>query len=102
MGRMSNRDRIFRAAEEARLAAEEKSAKRAAKESVAKSPRRASKTSAQEGRMKLVWAIFNSSGRAVQTFAYGDKASAETELQRRSGTAGEPYELRATKVPMGS
>jgi len=97
MGRMSNRERITRAAEEARLAEEEKAAKRPAK----KSPRRPSKARApKDVRMKIVWQVFNSGGKPVQTFAYPDKDAAEKEAQKLSASTGYRHTVRASKVPM--
>jgi hypothetical protein len=96
MARMSNRERIARAAEEARLADEEKLAKKKAKR-VAKRP---PKPRAKESRIKLVWVIYNAGGRPVKTFAYPDKESGANEAKRLSRATGKPHELRATRVPM--
>ncbi len=85
---MSNRDRIARAAEEARLAEAKKAAK--------PSPKRRAK----DVRMKIVWVVCNAHGKPVKTFAYPDKAAATTEAQRLSSSTGHPHNLRATKVPM--
>ena len=79
MARMSNRDRIARAADEARLAEAEKLAKKAAK--------RPPKPRAKDVRMKIVWEVCNARGKPVKTFAYPrqgrghDRGSAA--LQRR-------------------
>ena len=99
MARMSNRDRIARAAEEARLAEAEKLARKAATKP-AKAAKRPSKPRAKEVRMKIVWVVCNDHGKAVKTFAYPDKAAATSEAQRLSSSTGRPHELRATKVPM--
>lgn len=96
MARMSNRDRIARAAEEARLAETEKLAKKAA----GKAAKRPPKPRAKDVRMKIVWVVFNAQGKPVKTFAYADKTAATTEAQRLSSSTGHPHELRATKVPM--
>ena len=96
MARMSNRDRIARAAEESRLAEAEKLAKKAA----SKAEKRPPKSRAKDVRMKIVWVVYNSRGKPVKTFAYPDKAAATTEAQRLSSSTGHPHELRATKVPM--
>ena len=92
---MSNRDRIARAAEEARLAEEEKLVKKTS----SKATKRPSKR-AKEVRMKIVWVVCNASGRPVKTFSYPDKAAATSEAQRLSRSTGYPHELRASKVPM--
>ncbi len=92
MARMSNRDRIARAAEEARLAEAEKLAKKPAK--------RSPKPRAKDVRMKIVWVVCNSHGKPVKTFAYPDKAAATKEAARLSKSTGFTHVLRATKVPM--
>lgn len=94
---MSNRDRIARAAEEARLAEEEKLAKKSARK---KATKRSSRSRAKDVRMKIVWVVCNSSGSAVRVFAYPDKDAATAEAQRLSSSTGQPHELRPTKVPM--
>ena len=96
MARMSNRERIARAAEEARLAEAEKVAKKKAKKVAKRSP----KPGARDARMKLVWVIYNSSGRPVKTFDYPDKDAGVDEAKRLSSSTGRPHELRATRVPM--
>lgn len=93
---MSNRDRIARAAEEARITASEKAAKKAAKEPASARAPRAPKPPA---RVKLVWEICTANGKSVKVFAYPDKAAAEAELAKLSAASG-TYLLRATKVPM--
>ncbi len=93
---MSNRDRIARAAEEARIAAEEKAAKKAAG-----SPRKARTSSkAKPARMKVVWEVCTATGKPVKTFAYPDKAAAEAETQALIKSTGRTHVLRSTKVPM--
>ncbi len=96
MARMSNRDRIARAAEEARLAEAEKVAKKAS----SKAAKRPGKARGKDVRMKIVWVVCNSHGKPVKTFAYPDKAAAATEAQRLSSSTGYPHGLRATKVSM--
>ena len=71
MARMSNRDRIARAAEEAQLRAAEK-AEKAAKKPAKKAPASRSGSSAQPARMKIVWDVCDGAGKAVKTFAYPD------------------------------
>lgn len=101
MARMSNRDRIARAAEEARLAEEEKVAKKVTKKATKKvAKKRSSKSRAKEVRMKIIWVVCNSAGKPVKTFAYPDKEAAAAEVQRLSRSTGQPHELRTTKVPM--
>jgi hypothetical protein len=96
MGRMSNRDRIARAAEEARITAEEKAAKKATKSPKAARVQRAPKSV----RMKVVWEVRNPAGAAVKVFAYPNKAEAEAEADKLSRSSGRTHVLRESKVPM--
>ena len=96
MRHMSNRERIARAAAEAQLEEAEKAAKKAAK---ATSSAR-SKAAAKDVRMKIVWEVCNSSGTAVKTFPYPDKAAAEAMIEKLSQSSGRIHVLRAAKVPM--
>ena len=93
---MSNKDRIARAAEEARVTATEKAAKKVAKDPAAPKAKRAPKPPA---RVKLVWEVCASNGKVVKTFGYADKAAAEAELARFAKSPGS-HVLRSTKVPM--
>ncbi len=93
---MSNRDRIARAAEEARLTAVEKAATKAAKAAPGTRPRRA----AQPVRIKVVWEVATENGRTVETFAYPDKAAAEAKAGALTASTGRPHAVRAAKVPM--
>jgi hypothetical protein len=93
---MSNRERIARKAEEARLAEAEKAAKRSAPKTTGTRSKRA----AEPVRMKLVWEVCNATGKAVQTFPYPDKAAAEGAARVLSTSTGHTHILRATKVPM--
>jgi len=88
---MSDRERIARAAEEAR-AEESQKAKKA--------PKPRSKTPAKGVRMKIVWEVCNAAGTAVQTFSYPERTAAESATLELTKTSGRPHMLRATKVPM--
>ncbi len=103
MGRMSNRDRIARAAEEAKAAAAEKAAtkatkatKKATKPGSASRPRR----EATPARVKIVWDVTSPTGAKVKTFAYPDKAAAEAEALALTRSTGRDHAVRANKVPM--
>jgi hypothetical protein len=93
---MSNRERIARAAEEARLSATEKAAKKAGKDGEPARPKRAPKP---PPRMKIVWEVCTGGGTVVKTYAYPEKAAAENEIARLA-KSGRSHVLRATKVPM--
>jgi len=96
MGHMSNRDRIARAAEEARLTDVEKAAKKLSKKTTGGRSKRA----AAPVRMKIIWEVCNGAGATVKSFLYPDKAEAEAETRALSASTGRPHVLRATKVPM--
>lgn len=96
MAHMSNRERIARAAEEARLTEAGKVAKKATK-TPAKS---GAKRTAKPVRMKIVWDVCNDAGKAVRSFSYPDKAAAEAATEALSQSSGRTHVLRPTKVPM--
>lgn len=96
MARMSNRDRIARAAEEAQVAAEEKAAKAATK----KSARSASTRAPKVVRMKVIWEVCDGTGKAMKSFPYPEKGRAEADTQARTRSTGRTHILRPTKVPM--
>ncbi len=99
MGHMSNRERITRAAEEAKAteaAKADKAAKKAAKPATVR-PKRAAKAPV---RMKVVWEVCNGAGKVIKTYAYPDKAAAEAATTALSGSTGNTHVLRPTKVPM--
>ena len=93
---MSNRERIARAAEEARLAEAEKAAK--AEKKLSKPS--AGKRSKPAVRMKIVWEVCNSNGKVLKTFPYPDKADAEAAVDALKKSTGSEHTLQATKVPM--
>lgn len=101
MSHMSNRERIARAAEEARLADEEKAAKKVAKPGgKAGAKPGAGKRSKPAVRMKIVWEVCNSGGKVLKTFPYPDKADAEAAVDALKKSTGSEHTLQATKVPM--
>jgi uncharacterized membrane protein len=96
MAHMSNRERIARAAEEARLTAAEKAAKKVTKKPTGSRAERAAKSV----RMKVVWEVWNVAGTAVKSFPYPDKAQAEAETEALTRSTGRTHILRPNKVPM--
>lgn len=98
MRHMSNRERIARAAEEARLQEADK-ADKAAKKAAKAPPRARSKSAAKAVRMKIVWEVCSAGGTVIKTFPYADKSAAESAVQELNST-GRTHVLRATKVPM--
>ena len=99
MNRMSNRDRIARAAEEARLSEAEKATKKASK-TPQKATAKRSKRVVPPVRMKIIWEVCNGAGAPVASFPYPDKAAAEAETQTLIRSTGRTHVLRPTKVPM--
>lgn len=93
---MSNRERIARAAEEARLTQLEKAAKKAAKPSTTRGSKRVVKPT----RVKIVWEVNSGGGKALKTFAYPDKAAAEAEVAALTKSTGRAHSLREARVPM--
>ena len=92
---MSNRDRIARAAEEARLTAQEKATKKATKATTVGRSR-----PVKSIRMKIVWQVCSAAGAVVKTFPYAEKEAAESTTQALSKSTGGMHVLRPTKVPM--
>jgi len=98
MARMSNRDRIARAADEARVAAEENATKKASR---ADGPAKARpKKVAKPVRMKVVWDVCVPSGAAIKSFAYAEKSAAESDAAARTRSTGRAHVVRESKVPM--
>lgn len=95
MGHMSNRDRIARAAEEAKAAAAEKAAKKKPSK-----PRASSKRAAPTGRMKIVWDVCGDNGQRVKTFPYPEQAAAQSAAEALTRSSGKTHSVRASKVPM--
>ncbi len=93
---MSNRERITRAAEEAKATEAEKVSKKAVKPASAR-PKRAPKAPV---RMKVIWEVCNGAGKPIKTFAYPDKAAAEAATEALTRSSGSTHVLRPTKVPM--
>lgn len=99
MAHMSNRERIARAAEEARASAAEKADKVAKKATQKPSVSRPKRT-VEPVRMKVIWEVCSATGKTVKTFPYPDKAEAEAATQALSKSTGHTHILRGTKVPM--
>ena len=95
---MSNRDRITRAADEARAAAQEKAAKKASQANGVGSTR--PKRAATPARMKVVWDVCGPSGAAVKSFAYAEKPAAESDARARTRSTGRTHVVRESKVAM--
>lgn len=104
MAHSSNRDRIARAAEEARLTAVEKAAKKASKPAkvpgAPKAPGSGAKRVAKSTRVKMMWEVCTPTGTVAAVFAYQDKPAAEAKLAALTKSAGRTHWLRGTQVPM--
>lgn len=92
MARMSNKERIARAAAEAQIGDDERAA---AVKKMAKK-----KGEAVPVRTKIVWAVCDPAGKSVKTFPYPQKEAAEAEVAALTKKKERPYCLRADKVPM--
>jgi hypothetical protein len=102
MAHSSNRDRIARAAEEARLTALEKATKKASKPAKAAGAAKVpgAKRSAKSTRVKMMWEVCTPTGTVAAVFAYQDKPAAEAKLAALTKSAGRTHWLRGTQVPM--
>lgn len=119
--RMSNKERIQRRGLEAAAAAAEKAKKkeRPDESAPAKSGTKAAKiagtkapTTAKERvraragapvasqRLKLVWKVFNASGKEVAVFPYPDKADADAMAEKLTTKSGQPHFVNGVKVPL--
>ena len=103
--RMSNSDRIARAAAEAEAADKEKKAakkaakkttKKATKKATKKTTRKTTKKSAVPQRRKIVWAVGRLGADPVATYPYKEKAAAEADAKQR----GDAFSVKPLKVPM--
>jgi len=90
---MSNRDRIAHLRAEADAAAKEKAAAKAEKAAKPPAARKSSskKAAAPTGRVRIVWAVCDSSGKEVQQFPYAQEKEARAEAQRQSTATGRTY-----------
>jgi hypothetical protein len=92
---MSNKDRIQKAAEEAKATAKEKKAKATAKRTTSRTKKVPARV-----RMKIVWAVCNPSGKILKTYLYPEKAAAEAEAARLTKSKKSEHKVRPEKVPM--
>ena len=102
-GRMSNKDRIAKAAAEAAAGKKEKAAKKkATKKKAAKktSARKKAATTKSAGRLKLVWTVCDHSGSGVKSFAFNEEALARKEAKRLSEDKGKVHFVKKEKVPL--
>ena len=96
MGKLGNRERIARAAEEARLTAAEKAAKKAAKPASAVRAKRV----VLPVRMKIVWDVSAAVGTKVKSFPYAEKVAAEAAAVALTKSTGRTHQVRESRVPM--
>jgi hypothetical protein len=102
MSRSSNRDRIGRAAEEARLTKVEKEAQKAEKQKAAALAPKASRAKrvVAPARVKIVWEVCTPNEAVVAVYSYPDKPAAEARTAELTKSTGRMHTLRGTKVPM--
>ncbi len=99
MAKMGNRERIARAAEEARASAVEK-AEKAAKQTEKPAKVARPKRVAAPVRMKIVWDVGGTGGTKLKTFPYAEKAAAEAAAAALSKSTGRTHQIRESRVPM--
>jgi len=113
--RMSNKERIQRKGLEAAAAAVEKAKKKestavAKAEKPAKSPGASTKSGGSKSRLagapvpsqrlKLVWKVFNASGKEVAVFSYPEKTEADAMAEKLTTKSGQPHFVNGVKVPL--
>lgn len=99
--RMSNRERVQRAAAEAAARDREKTEKTGGKSTSSSTPRkRATKKAPVRQRQMTVWKVFDNSFKEVAVFAYPEKKKAETEAARLTKETGKTHFVNDVVVPM--
>ena len=101
--RMSNKDRIARAAAEKQAADKEKAVKKKKKAATKKKTRTTRSRSAatkSAARLKAVWAVCDQAGATVKTFGFGEKKAAEKEAKKLTDDKGKLHFVKMDKVPM--
>ncbi len=111
--RVSNKERVQRAALEAELTAKEdaekkkvtkKSTKKAAKKTTKKVAKKATtrkKTAASSGgALKVVWKVFDPASKEVGVFPYPLIAKAEEWSAHLNLRSGKEYRVRGVKIPL--
>jgi hypothetical protein len=93
---MGNRERIARAAEEARITQAEKSAKKATKPATGARAKKA----AIPVRIKIVWDVCGATGAKVESFPYPEKAAALAAAEALTNSTGRTHAVRESRVPM--
>ncbi|MBI1852005.1 MAG: hypothetical protein HYR85_16830 [Planctomycetes bacterium] len=108
---MSNKERIERLAAEAQASAKEKKekgSKKADKPEKGATPAAAEKTGEPRTRksartpraMKIVWKVFNATGKEVGVFPYPNRAEADAHAATLAAKNGVHHFVEAAKVPM--
>ena len=92
-GRMSNRDRIARAAQEAEAGAKQKSTKKAA------GTKKTTGTRKPAERIKVVWLLCNQSGKPVRTYPYPQEQEARAESERLTKETSKTHFVTRGEVP---
>ena len=100
-GRMSNKDRIAKAAAEVDAGKKTKAKKKAAKKKVAKKKVARKKAATKSaGRLKLVWVVCDHSGSGVKEFAFNEEALARKEAKRLTEDKGKAHFVKKEKIPL--
>ncbi|MGE3172159.1 MAG: hypothetical protein AB7O97_05985 [Planctomycetota bacterium] len=100
-GRSSNRDRIAHRQAEAAATEQERqqkaAARAAAKASGDAAPRKRA-TKAPPPRVRIVWAVRDSSGAEVATFPYAEEAAAQEDARQRTAASGRTHFVSKAEV----
>ncbi len=99
-GRMSNRERVQKAAAEAAAKAKEKAEKKTAAPKTTTTRKRATKTPTVKTRQMKAWKVFDNSFKEVSVFRFPQKAEAEAEAKRLSEKTGKTHFVNEAMVPM--
>jgi hypothetical protein len=105
---MSNRERIERLAAEAQATAREKKEKGTSKKAAPPAADveektaepRARKSSRPAKAMKIVWKVFNATGKEVAVFPYPNRAEADAHAAQLASKNGVHHFVEPAKVPM--
>jgi len=95
--RMSNRERIEKAALESAAAEAEKKEKKASKARV-KSEKKPTPSGAR--RQKIVWKVLDSTFKEIAEFPFPEKSAAEAEAAKRTEKSGRDHFVSRAEVPM--
>jgi hypothetical protein len=95
-GKMSNKDRIARAAEEAAAARKEKAAK---SDAPGASRGAKARNKHRPARIKITWVVCDQTGKQVQAYPYAEEEAARADAQQRTVATGKSHFVTRAEVP---